>query len=105
MYSVTNRINIKKGMAHKMAPNFTKPGPLQQFEGFIKVEVHVSTQFEEYDELSVMMFWENMEGFEAWKNSDAFKEAHKRPSDGPNPNSPVISSQIVVAEIVSTISK
>ena len=55
MYTVTNRIKVKKGFAVKMAPNFTKPGPLQQFEGFEKVEVLVSTQFEEYDEMSVVM--------------------------------------------------
>lgn len=106
MYTVTNRIKMKKGMAHKMAPNFTKPGPLQQFKGFNKVEVNVSTQFEEYDEMSVVMFWDTLEDFAVWRESDEFKAAHKRPSNGePNPDSPVISSQIVVAEIVSSISK
>ena len=40
MYSESNRINV---MAHTMALNFAKSGPLQSFEGLIKVEVHVST--------------------------------------------------------------
>ena len=29
--------------------------------------------------MSVMIFWENLKGFEAWKISTAFKEAHKPP--------------------------
>lgn len=106
MITVTNRIHVKKGMGEKMAPMFTQPGPLQQFEGFQKVEVQVSTQFEEYDEMNVVMYWETEEQFQAWRSSDAFKQAHKRPTNGePDPNSPVISSQIIVAKLASAIAK
>lgn len=31
MYTVTNRIKVKKGLAKKMAPRFTQPGPLLTF--------------------------------------------------------------------------
>lgn len=106
MYTVTNRIRVKKGVAKTMAPNFVKPGPLQQFEGFIKVEVLISEQFEDHDEMSVIMYWETLEGFEAWRESDAFKQAHKRPEGGEsNPNSPMLGSQIVIAEVVGSIAK
>jgi len=53
MIIVTNRIQVKPGFAARMAPNFTKPGPLQQFEGFHKVEVLISTDDPTYDEMSV----------------------------------------------------
>lgn len=106
MISVTNRIRVKKGMGEQLAPMFAKPGPLQQFEGFEKVEVHVSTQFEEYDEMQVMMYWQNEEGFQAWRESDAFKQAHKRPENGEqDSNSPVIGSTIVVAKVAAAIDK
>lgn len=106
MITVTNRIQVKKGMGEKMAPMFAKPGPLQQFEGFEKVEVLVSTQFEEYDEMQVMMYWQNEDGFKAWRESDAFKAAHKRPEGGePDPNSPVIKSTIVTAKVMASIGK
>ncbi len=106
MITVTNRIKVKKGMGEKMAPMFTKPGPLQEFEGFHKVEVLVSTQFEDHDEMQVVMYWDTMEQFEVWRASDAFKESHKRPSgDAPDPDSPVIGSQIVIAKVASSISK
>ena len=50
MIVVTNRICVKKGMGKKMAPMFTKEGPLQSFDGFEKVEVLVSEQ-EDHDEM------------------------------------------------------
>lgn len=106
MYVVTNRIKVKKGFAEKMAPNFTRPGALQSFEGFVKVEVAVSKDFEDYDEMSVNMYWENLDGFKKWRESDAFKQAHKRPASDSNEGpkeSPMLGSQIVVAEIVSRI--
>ena len=49
MYIVTNRIKMKPGFAEKMAPNFTRPGALQEMEGFHKVEVTVTQDLEEYD--------------------------------------------------------
>ncbi|WP_332650116.1 heme oxygenase [Lysinibacillus sp. 54212] len=106
MITVTNRIQLKKGMGEKMAPMFAKPGPLQNYEGFQKVEVLVSTQFEDYDELSVMMYWDNEDAFEVWRSSDDFKNSHKRSSGGePDPNSPVITSQIVIAKVAASIAR
>lgn len=106
MYTVTNRIKVKKGMAVKLAPNFTKEGPLQQFEGFQKVEVLVSTQFEDYDEMSVVMYWDTLENFEKWRESDVFKESHKRPNqEASDQDSPMLGSQIVIAEVASSLSK
>lgn len=106
MYTVTNRMKIKKGFAVKMAPKFTQPGPLQQFEGFQKVEVLVSTQFEEYDEMSVVMYWDSLESFKKWRESDEFKQSHKRPNNGEqNAESPMLESLIVTAEVASSITK
>lgn len=108
MITVTNRIKVRKGMGMKMAPAFVQPGPLQEFEGFEKVEVQVSTQFEDHDEMNVVMYWNSTEQFEAWRSSDAFKAAHKRPSEGsdePNPNAPVLGSQIIISEIAGSIAK
>ncbi|NLY79334.1 MAG: heme oxygenase [Lysinibacillus sp.] len=102
MYTVTNRIRVKKGFAKKMAPRFTQPGALLTFKGFRKVEVLVSTQFEDYDEMSVVMYWDTLEDFEVWRNSDAFKESHTRPS-GADENSPTIDNLVVIAEVASTL--
>lgn len=107
MIIVTNRIQVKPGFAAKMAPNFTKPGPLQKFEGFHKVEVLISTDDPTYDEMSVNMYWDSKEHFQAWRDSDAFAASHKRPEPGSEAakpeNSPLIGSKIVIAELASSI--
>lgn len=102
MYTVSNRIKVKKGFGAKMAPAFTSGQELAAFEGFIKVEVNVSTQPEEHDEMNVMMYWDTLEQFEVWRASDAFKNAHKRDGSGGHSESPVLSNEIVIAEVIST---
>lgn len=102
MIIVTNRIKMKLGFAEKMAPMFTRPGALQEMKGFVKVEVLVTKNLTEYDELNVNMYWDTMEDFTAWKNSDAFKDAHKGPGNG-GQDSPLLGSEIIISEIASTL--
>ncbi|PQP86441.1 heme oxygenase [Paenibacillus sp. AR247] len=104
MIVVTNRIKVKKGMGAVMAPSFTAPGPLDTFEGFVKVEVLLTQNLTDYDELNVNMYWENMDSFTAWRNSDTFKSAHKRPepgSEASNKESPILGSEITTYEVAS----
>ena len=108
MIIVTNRIKTKVGFAEKMAPGFVRPSSLHEFEGFIKVEVAVTQGLTEYDELNVNMFWDNVESFNAWRNSDSFRDAHKRPEPGSEAekqekeNSPILGSEIIIQSIVAT---
>lgn len=102
MIVVTNRIRVKKGMAVRMAPGFTAPGPLDTFNGFVKVEVLVNQSPEEHDELNVNMYWESLDNFSEWRNSDAFKAAHKRPEPGSEEaqkESPILGSEIITYEV------
>lgn len=39
MYVVTNRIDVKKGFAEKLAPKFTQGGKIQDLDGFHHIEV------------------------------------------------------------------
>ncbi|PEZ06629.1 heme-degrading monooxygenase IsdG [Bacillus sp. AFS018417] len=106
MIVVTNRIKTKVGFAEKMAPAFTRPGALQKMEGFVKVEILLTQNLTEHDEISVNTYWEDMESFMNWKNSDAFKQAHKRPESGSQEaqqESPILGNQIVVAEVAGVM--
>lgn len=103
MIIVTNRIRTKPGFAERMAPAFAKPGPLQSMEGFIKVEVSVRRNVSDHDEMNVSMYWKSIENFEAWKNSDAFREAHQGARGGDQGESPMLGSEIVIAEVVASV--
>jgi len=99
MIVVTNRMKTKLGFAEKIALDFTKPGALQATEGFVKTEVLITQNLSEYDELSINMYWENLDYFTAWKNSDAFKKAHK----GTKEDSPILGSERLTYKLVSTL--
>ncbi|MBQ5152831.1 heme oxygenase [Macrococcoides caseolyticum] len=102
MYIVTNRIKMKKGFAEKMAPMFTKGGAIQELKGFHKIETWSIQNLEDHDELYVNTWWETLEDFEAWKTSDAFKQAHSRGSK-PQGESPMLGSEIVIAKLETEI--
>jgi heme oxygenase (staphylobilin-producing) len=103
MFVITNRIKTKKGFARHMAPAFTKNSEVKQFEGFIKTEVLVSSDNKEFDELNVNMYWDSLENFKVWRESDAFKRAHQRPSgSSSSEDSPLLGSELVISEVVSS---
>lgn len=104
MIVVCNRIRVKAGMGEKMAPMFTQPGPLQQFAGFHKVEVLVAA-LADCDELNVNMYWQDEASFQQWRDSDAFKQAHRRPEGQSPADSPVLGSQLLTLKLAASIAK
>ncbi|MED1205323.1 heme oxygenase [Heyndrickxia acidicola] len=102
MIIVTNRMKTKLGFAEKMAPAFTKPGALQEMKGFVKVEVLITQNLSEHDELNVNVYWDSLEDFSQWKNSDAFKQAHKG-SNSSGGESPILESKIIISKLASSL--
>ncbi|WP_085993853.1 heme oxygenase [Oceanobacillus senegalensis] len=102
MIIVTNKMKTIKGYAEKMADRFTKAGPLQEMQGFHKVEVTV-TEKQECDILNVSMYWESHEDFQAWRDSDIFKRAHQGSENKNASESPIIDSEIIISKVVSTL--
>jgi len=106
MIVITNRIKVKKGMGAVMAPGFTASDALNQVPGLVKVEVLLAAH-EEHDELNVNMHWDSMDDFIAWKNSDSFKAAHKRPEPGSEAasaeqkESPILGSDLITYEVAA----
>ncbi|WLR41532.1 antibiotic biosynthesis monooxygenase [Bacillus carboniphilus] len=83
MILVTNTIKVKKGHVQEVAKRFEQPKAVHQSPGFVRLEVLITKGLEEYDELKVCTTWENDEAFQAWTESDAFKNAHhKRKTEG-----------------------
>ncbi|MFJ7667326.1 heme oxygenase [Lysinibacillus sp. NPDC097195] len=108
MITVTNRFLVKKGFAHKMAPLFTSDKNLLNWDGFTKVEVNICSEPEDHDEMNVMMFWDTIEQFKAWRESDDFMKLHRREriSDKDNSeSSPIIGNRVVISEIAATLEK
>ncbi|AMG19784.1 heme-degrading monooxygenase IsdG [Staphylococcus saprophyticus] len=104
MYVVTNRIDVKKGFAEKMAPKFTQGGKIQELEGFQKVEVWLIDDEADYDQMYINTWWDSEDDFKGWLKSDAFKEAHEGKSKTKSDDSPILGNKVVKANVISELS-
>jgi len=76
MIIVTNTSQITKGEAHKLIERFDKVGKVEYMDGFLGLEVHLTENTKEYDEVSVVTRWNSRDDFAAWTKSEAFRESH-----------------------------
>lgn len=76
MIVVTNTIKVKKGHGETVANRFQNSKGIDLSPGFVRMEVLFTEGLEEHDELKVSTTWETKANFEAWVNSDSFRQAH-----------------------------
>jgi len=80
MFIVINRLTIQPGAGDQLAERFAKSHGLEQTPGFLRFQLLEPAwspgELNEQAYLS-MTEWESREAFEAWLESDAFKQAHK----------------------------
>lgn len=82
MIIVTNTSKITKDNGYKLINRFDKVGKVEEMEGFLGLEVLLTDNTSDYDEVTISTRWESNEAFKAWTKSDAFKEAHSRDRGG-----------------------
>ncbi|MGI2239425.1 heme oxygenase [Staphylococcus cohnii] len=104
MYVVTNRIDVKKRFAEKLAPKFTQGGKIQDLDGFHHIEVWLIDDEADYDQMYVNTWWENEAAFNGWLKSDAFKEAHSQNNNSQQDEpSPILGNKIVKATVLTEL--
>lgn len=76
MVIVTNVSQITKGSGMKLIERFNKVGKVEAMKGFLGLEVMLTENTKEYDEVTVSTRWNSKEDFQAWTRSEAFRESH-----------------------------
>ncbi|MBD2845071.1 heme oxygenase [Paenibacillus sp. IB182496] len=76
MVIVTNVSQITKGSGEKLIERFNKVGKVEGMQGFLGLEVMLTDNVKEYDEVTVSTRWDSKEDFQAWTRSEAFRESH-----------------------------
>ncbi|MGE6630505.1 heme oxygenase [Bacillus sp. NPDC077027] len=76
MIIVNNQVRVEKGSADKLVQRFNKQGQVEFMEGFLGMEVWVTQQTTDYDEVTIHTRWNRKEDFVNWTKSQAFGEAH-----------------------------
>lgn len=82
MIIVTNTSKITKDEGYKLIDRFDKVGKVEEMQGFLGLEVLLTDDLPDYDEVTISTRWESREAFNAWTKSDAFKAAHSRDRGG-----------------------
>ncbi|MBS4210034.1 heme oxygenase [Bacillus sp. FJAT-50079] len=78
MIIVTNTSKITKGNGEKLVERFNKIGKVEFMEGFLGLEVMMTENLRDYDEVSVVTRWNAKEDFKNWTKSEAFRESHSK---------------------------
>lgn len=84
MMIVTNTSRITKDEGYKLIDRFDKVGKIETMEGFLGLEVLLTENLPDYDEVTISTRWNSKEAFEEWTKSDAFKEAHSHQNGRPS---------------------
>lgn len=78
MIVVANRISVAPGYEQAFEQRFAeRESHLREVPGFIRNLVLRPMQGSPY---VVVTFWQDMASFEAWTQSESFRQAHARPS-------------------------
>lgn len=78
MIVVANRVPVAKGFEQDFEKRFEKRlGAVDQSPGFIRHEILRPIMGDFY---VVMTYWESKEAFEAWTQSESFRQAHANPA-------------------------
>jgi len=76
MIIVTNVSQISKGEGEKLVERFDRVGKVEEMAGFLGLEVLLTQNLKEYDEVSIVTRWQSREDFNNWTKSEAFRESH-----------------------------
>jgi heme-degrading monooxygenase HmoA len=76
MFVVANRIPVADGRGEEFEERFRdRAGLVEDREGFVSLEILRPVDADRY---VVLTHWESEADFEAWTDSEAFREAHRR---------------------------
>jgi len=99
----TKTIVVKAGTSHLVVERFSKPGPIEEIEGFIDLSVLVKNakRSDETEEVIIMIRWEDKEAWKRWETSPAHIQGHRDSRGKPQPEH-IVSSSHAMYEVKTT---
>ena len=90
MWIVMNQLDVEKGKASAVTARFETTKGIESMDGFIRMQVLTDTANEAIDRVIIMTTWRDAESFENWRESNAYKRAHKKRDDGTSEVKPIV---------------
>jgi len=75
---------VKKGYADQGVEKFEKRGEVLGFAGFLGIEIMVTEQNKDYEDVPILTRWESKDHFMNWVKSDVFKKVHTKENIRPD---------------------
>ena len=75
---------MKKGYADQVVEKFEKRGEVLGFAGFLGIEIMVTEQNKDYEDVPILTRWESKDHFMNWVKSDVFKKVHTKENIRPD---------------------
>ncbi|MFC6954457.1 antibiotic biosynthesis monooxygenase [Halorubellus litoreus] len=83
MLVVSNRFHVHEDHVEEFEERFrNRMGEVESMDGFVRFEFHRPVDHGHIDTgtHAAVTYWESMDAFEAWTESEAFREAHRNPA-------------------------
>lgn len=90
MWIVMNKLDVEKGKVDAVKARFQTTKGIETMDGFIRMQVLTDTSDETKDQVVIMTTWRDAASFENWRDSGAYKHAHKKRDDGTSEVKPVV---------------
>ena len=90
MWIVMNKLDVEKGKVDAVKARFQTTKGIESMDGFIRMQVLTDTTDETKDQVVIMTTWRDAASFENWRDSGAYKHAHKKRDDGTSEVKPVV---------------
>ncbi|ATW82658.1 antibiotic biosynthesis monooxygenase [Weizmannia coagulans] len=77
MFVQLRRMTVAKGHADQVIERFSKPGIIEQQEGFVDIKIMQKKQGRGEEEVIVMITWESETHWKQWEKSDVHIAGHR----------------------------
>ena len=85
-----NKLDVKKGNVDAVTARFETTKGIKSMDGFIRMQVLTDTTDDAVDHVVIMTTWRDAASFENWRESNAYKHAHKKRDDGSSEVKPIV---------------
>jgi Uncharacterized enzyme involved in biosynthesis of extracellular polysaccharides len=76
MYVVSRNMKVGKDISRSVIEEFSAPSVMNRAEGFIRREVLVNTETEDFNSIKVLYYWKDKDSLKKWHASKEHKEMH-----------------------------
>lgn len=77
MYVIERKMKVEKAHSDSVVERLSKPSIITKFKGFEKIDIFVNKKHSDYNEITVMTYFQTKKDFYRWEGSPKHIAMHK----------------------------